>query len=481
VNDAANAVINDLLVPAQALLNHVQLDLPTPMAARIDLKASRQPGLTITYSPETLNIPFEILSATYLANDARLILVAQDGGALRNVPNKPTNVQFGTLVSDFQKMFATSEANWISQGQLAAYVNRAFLQRLLSGVLGTGPICMQAKLHDLPVPFSTKLTLPPVDSIDCTPATDCTPNIDCTPKMECAHNEDCRACILRVPRVCIFHACKGGNCAQMGNDPTCEARKVANKGTCEANKSTQKAQCEAQKSATKAKCEATKSTEKTACEGLKASYKAVRATGADYADVGSKDLRLSGGGSACLNQLSFDPTNLKLTGTLAVTATARADGTINFIPLNVVGNFTCFAPFDEPLGISAEIPPQTVDIDTTAKYVDDSTQVSIDANFSNPIHLRLPFAIIAAKLASDPKFTIVCPVPGAAMKLRASTPDSWWPAKARGNIDRDLPDFRFDMDLVQKPIKAGDLRITGRLRSNKVGIGGVFALAKQKK
>jgi hypothetical protein len=469
VNDAANVVINSLLVPAQTLLDHVVLNLPTPAAAKINLKASQQPGLIITYNPQTLSAPLQILSVTHLANGGRLTVVAQEGGSLKNVPSKPTNVPFVNFVNDFQKMVTAANADWIKDGDLSAYVDRVFLQQLVSRVLGAGPVCLEAKLRDLPAPFSTKLTLPPVDSIDCTPTTDCTPKIDCTPKGDCSQNQDCSACALRN---------LGGGCVKRWNDPTCEARKVAAKGTCEANKSLQKGQCEAQKSETKAKCEATKTAEKASCESLKASYKAVRATGADYANVDSKDLRLTGGGSVCISHISFDPASLKLTGTLAVTAVARADGHINFTPLNVTGHFSCFAPVQEPVDITAVVPAQSVDINTSAKFVDDATQVSIDAYFSNPIHLRFPFAIVAANLASDPKFTIFCPVPNAAMRLRASTPDSWWPAKARGNIDHDLPDFRFDLDLVQKPIKAGGVLIKGKLRSNKMGIGGEFTLAK---
>jgi hypothetical protein len=86
-----------------------------------------------------------------------------------------------------------------------------------------------------------------------------------------------------------------GHCIQEWNDPVCEARKVTNKGLCEARKSAEKLRCEAEKAA-----------EKPSCETVKEAYKRVLATGADYANVESNDLALSGTGQVCLKDASCD-------------------------------------------------------------------------------------------------------------------------------------------------------------------------------
>jgi hypothetical protein len=132
--------------------------------------------------------------------------------------------------------------------------------------------------------------------------------------------------------------------------------------------------------------------------------------------------------------------------------------------------------FHRDTGLDAQVPPQTLDIDTSAKFIDDSTQVSIEARISNPIHLQFPVSALSTQLAADPKFTIFCPIPGSALKLRATTPDNWWPREARGDISRDLPDLSFDLNLVERPVKVGDMELIGKLRNNKTGIGGVFTL-----
>lgn len=42
----------------------------------------------------------------------------------------------------------------------------------------------------------------------------------CNPKAEC------RRCVAKQPRVCVFGKCSGGNCIQHYNDPGCEVKKA---------------------------------------------------------------------------------------------------------------------------------------------------------------------------------------------------------------------------------------------------------------
>lgn len=64
----------------------------------------------------------------------------------------------------------------------------------------------------------------------------------------CAQPRDrreCSACIVRSPRICFFGKCSGGECIQMGNDPTCEVQKAAQNQIYDANQ----AACEVAKEA----------------------------------------------------------------------------------------------------------------------------------------------------------------------------------------------------------------------------------------
>jgi hypothetical protein len=467
-DEIADAVVNSLLSPAQALLNRIELRIPTSIAATIDIKPPPEKGISVSFEPSKISPKVQIATLTYLIDKGRLIILAQESGTLNAVAAKPKNVPFATFRDSIQKTVATAGPSWINGGQLSFYVDRQLLTRLVSAMLGQGPNCIQAALNGFPAPFATKLKLPPVESIDCTPTRDCTPTKDCNQTADCSQHGECRACLLRV----------FGHCTQMGNDPACEARKSAAKGACEAEKARRKAQCELDKAANKASCEAAKSSEKGACETMKESYKRIRATGSEFANVDSKDLVLSGNATACVSNLTLDSETLALKGSLSVQSTVKANGHVNFTPLNVVGHVLCFAPFAKSVDDSVQVPAQPVSISTTATFLDNSDAAMIEANVANPIHIHFPFRAIASKLATDPDFIIKCPIPAIAGTIRAATPDDWWPSAVRGDIEKDIPSWKIDLDLVRKPIRLGNLRLAGALRSNKTGIGGVFKVVK---
>lgn len=464
----AELVIAQVLVPAQTLINHIELRVPTIVNTKIELEAAQTKGVTTAFTPKSLPLTLKVAGFSHLVDSGRIILVFQEGGTL-GAPVKDPETSFDTFRSEFLKKFPADAAYWIRQGQLSAYVEAAFLNSLSSRLLAAGPICMNAKASDLPAPFNTKVKLPPLEALDCTPTKDCTSTKECEQKRECGQNADCRACLLRSPF---------GNCIQSGNDPICEARKVAAKGSCEVEKSRRKAQCEADKVANKGACEAAKSAAKGVCEGFKEAYKRIRALGTDYANVESKDLLINGDGQACIRNITFEPESFSLQGKFDVAINSRASGHIKFTPLNVGGHLTCFAPVEKNLVLSASVPRQTLDITTSAKLYNDGTRVVLDVKIANPLHVRFPAGLLASKLATDPAFTIVCPVPGIAATVRTITPDAWWPKEARGDIERDLPDFVFALDLLRAPLSAGNLQVTGKMASSKVGVGGVFYFAK---
>jgi hypothetical protein len=469
----AEAVINGILAPAQTLLNHIELRLPTTLVAQVELKPSERPGLTTKFEPKNVGPKLTFAGFSHIIDNGRLIAALQEGGAPVAGAPPPQNTDFATFRGEFQNKLTSNGVSWMSQGQLTTYVDRELIKSLTSRVMAFGPICMNAKANDLPLPFGIKVKLPATEVISCTPTRDCTPRGECTQTNDCAQTQGCRACIVRRP---------WGGCAVWGNDPACELGKVHRKAACEAQKEERRLACEADKTTKKAACEAIKTTEKLACEGFKGTYDAIRRSGEDYANVSSKDLLINGDAKICLSELSFDPAALRLAGKIQVAADARASGTVKFTPLNIVGHGTsCFAPVDKSLTLDAAVPPQTIEFTTTLKLVDDSSQVSLEAKVLNPVRVRFPLASLTAKLATDAKFTVTCPIPGGAALARAVTPDSWWPRQARGDIERELPDFKFDLDLVKKPLVANGMQISGRLRSTPTGVGGVFTLSPKAK
>jgi hypothetical protein len=471
VNNIADALISGLLIPAQSLLNRIELRAPTIIAAKVDFRPTKQQGLSIDFDPKAVAPQLKIVAATFLLDRGRLIILAQDAGPVNNVPNKPKNVSFETYHDNFHKAFTGIGATWINQGQFSSYVESSIIERLTSKLLEPGSVCMQAKAVDIATPVHQKLTLPPESSIDCTPTRDCTPKKECSQTMDCAQTAACGD-------VCTFRAPITGHCVTHGHDLGCEAGKVARKLGCETDKEHRRLQCEAEKTATKVACEGIKQSEKDTCEGLKEAYKRLRGTGPDYANVDSNDLRLNGGAKICLNQIKFDSKTLHLTGTLQAEAATNATGKITFTPLNVLGHLACFAPFDFNLSETIRVAPQPINVDTFARLDTETGSIAIESVISNSVQIRFPFGAIAAKLAENPKFISSCPIPGVATQFRALTPDAWWPKVARGEIDKALPSFSFNLDLFTKPIDVDGLALLGRLKRTDTGIGAVFTVGK---
>lgn len=460
----AEAVINGVLIPAQDLLNHIELRLPTTLAAEVEPKPSQRAGLTTSFDPKVIRLKLTITGVSHIIDSGRIIAVLQERGTTNNIAGQPKPVAFDVFRAEFQNKLASGGVAWMNQGQLSAYVDRELISSLTSRVMSSGPICMSARAKDVPVPFSTKVKLPATETIDCTPTRDCTPKGECRQNMECAQNEECRRCRKALgAKVCW-------------NDPGCELGKKQRKASCELAKKTAHDACELDKSKNKAACEATKLTEKGACEAFKGSYDAIRRAGADYANVDSKNLVINGDARICINELTFDQAALSFKGKLQVAANAKASGDVKFTPLNIAGHATCFTPVEKPVNIETSVPPQDVEIEATANMVDDAAQLSLVAKIANPVRVRFPVGSVARKLAADDDFTIRCPVPGIATKVRAITPESWWPKEARGDIERELPDFRFELDFVKKPLVVNGLQISGNLRKTKAGVGGVFTL-----
>lgn len=451
VDEIAQKLANQILTPARDLLNGFEVRVPTGLAAKIKIPPSKQSGIVYTVATQPKIPELRIVTAPYLIDSGRLFIAAQEGGGPTDVQRR-SHVGFDEFRIAFKRVVRESGALWIDKGQLSVFVDLALLQRLISGTIGGAPLCAHVDIVDLRAPFVQKLLLPPLEDVDCSQVKNCQQN------EECNQTDECRACLFRSPL--------DGHCVQEGNDPLCEARK-----------STARLACEARKVEKKAQCELEKTTLKGACEFLKEGYKLVLATGQEYADVSSDDLALRGSGQVCLKDSIFSSESMTLSAKLAVQASTQATGSIKFRPLNVVGHaFTCFAEYDVSVSERIELPPQEIGVSSTVIFSEASSSVSAGITFSDHIKVRLPISALARQIAVDPKFTIFCPIPSTLMKIRATTPDSWWPSQLRDDMEKELPEFTFDLALLQKPVKVGDLQFMGQLQRNSGGIGGQFML-----
>ncbi|WP_340671064.1 hypothetical protein [Bradyrhizobium ottawaense] len=468
VDATAEAIADQVLKGAAIALNNLEFRAPAGVVSALHLRKKESKKQIVSWEPEKLPLSLKITALAFIADQGRLVVLAQEGGDAQAV--KPEAVTPEKVRSAVAALLAKSSISWLRDGDFSIFVNAELPTKIVAQAMSRGPICMNASAPEFPAKFGNKLQLPPTESIDCTPQRDCTPKGGCDPKTPCEQNANCHACLLRV----------FGRCKLRGNDPVCEARKVAAKSACETQKSSKIAACEAQQAGEKLKCEAQKTGEKAACESFKGLYDGVRRTGKEYANVSSKDLAITGSAKICLTEAALDPATLRLTAKLTIAGAANAKGTISFMPLNI-GHIVCIKEYSKGLNLSAAVPSQNIQIDTTVRLVSDTTSAGVDVNVSNPVRVLVPFEDFVKQLAADENFIVSCPIPATAAKLRVATPDRWWPREARGIIDREIPPTALDLDVVQKPVTATGLQLTGKLKRTDKGFGGTFKATSVKK
>jgi hypothetical protein len=137
VNETVDALISNLLAPAQSLLNRIEFRLPTIIAAKIDIQPTKKDGITIAFDPKTVTPKVQIVASTHLLDRGRLTVIAQDAGSANNVPTKPQNVNFEAFRGNFEKAVKAAGVTWINQG--AAVLPNAFHRTGLRAGYGRRP------------------------------------------------------------------------------------------------------------------------------------------------------------------------------------------------------------------------------------------------------------------------------------------------------------------------------------------------------
>ncbi|MFK4537275.1 hypothetical protein ABIA00_005458 [Bradyrhizobium ottawaense] len=461
IDATAEALADQVLKAAAVLLSTLEFRAPAGVVSALSLKKKESKKQIVSWEPEKLPLQLKITALAFIADQGRFFVLAQEGGdaqAAKSEAVTPEKVRAAVAA-----LLAKSSISWLRDGDFSIFVNAELPAKIVAQAMSRGPICMNASAPEFPAKFGNKLQLPPTESIDCSPQKDCTPRGGCDPGTHCEQTNDCRACLLRV----------AGRCQARGNDPICEARKVGARNLCEAQKSAKIAACTAEQAGEKLKCEAQKTGERLACESFKGLYDGVRRTGKEYANVSSKDLAIAGSARICLTEAALDPASLRLTAKLTIAGSANAKGTVSFMPLNI-GHVVCIKEYSKALNLTAAVPSQSIQIDTTVRLVSDATSAGVDVNVANPVRVLVPFEAFVEQLAKDDNFTVSCPIPSTAAKVRVATPDRWWPREARGIIDREIPPTALDLDVVQKPVSATGLQLTGKLKRTDKGFGGTF-------
>lgn len=413
---------------------------------KVDFKEA--PGLRLSLAARPIKSPFGLRAAAWLIDADKVIVIAEIA-PLDKLPAQvnPTKGAFEDVKVGFRKSLQNGLAiidppsgAWAALGKalVARSLDSAFAQAQ-PWLVGSGPIPKQT--------FSAKIPTPNGSSIDCTPRKDCTPTRrydlqvdtrDCRRPRNCTHNHDtrnCRACLLRAPRICVFHSCTGGQCIQSGNDPFCEAAKAAQNAIydsdfnacnalgpiddaeCELEKGTQnglyaaaKARCEAEKKTESMACEAQKTAQKVGCEAEKGFLEGLHRTG----NLANIDGRVAGMGSfkLGLQEVHFGAKLEKLALTIAVSGSVALDTHFKFVPLDVGGHILCPLEWTADKNITTSIMPQAIVANVTLARETDSGILMYQGRLGElPIKLHFQPSPLSLVL-QNVNFYLACPVAG---------------------------------------------------------------------
>jgi hypothetical protein len=503
VVELAQAIANAAIKPAQEALNHLEIRVPTVASTKVDIKVPNMPGLTTSVRPSELTAKIEATALAYLMDNGRFWIAAQISTPAR-LAEPAKRVSIDQLRGDFAALVSATDAKWLQQGDFSVYIDGAVIEQVASKLLGGEQVCLHTEASALKVPIHAKIPLPPEDTIDCDQKKECRPDRDCRSNRDCDAVADCtpkRNCDA-VKDCGGYKWYQGWDKARCETEKSlakldCERIKSTEKGLCELNKGTRKADCERlksqekglcelEKTGSKSMCESLKGMGKPACEVLKAGYAGIRSGGSDFANVDSEDMTLNGSADVCLGSISLTtkgetPLSVPITefaAKLSGSAQAKIAGLIKFTPLGIAGHALCFAEFQKRVDETARVPTQSADIRVTASFADDPNRVFLKISVPSTIKVSFPVSNIAFKLATDPSFALTCPVGDILAKVRAVTPEKWWPAALRGDIEKEFPPVSFEYDVVKAVTEAGKVKLVGALQHTSRGVGATFSIKK---
>ena len=303
--------------------------------------------------------------------------------------------RFESKLSELVPALEWPNATW-------AGVSKSLISQLLNSAFHQARLCVKADAAVSKQTFKETIEIPDETTIDCTPTRDCTPrrncafeNIDCRQTRDCRQEnncqqtQDCSACIVRNPF---------GGCSIRGNDPICEARKVARKADCERLKEQRRVQCEAEKVTAKGICEADKAGKIADCERLKKQEKGqceIEKKGekilCETAKEGLKRLsrtgnlanvegyaQANGRLNVCFQNVTFDQSISNLDLLLSISGDADAKVGIKWLPLDA-GHLVCPFKWTEDKDLNVTVPEQKIDINATLSYLETGNSLKIAA------------------------------------------------------------------------------------------------------
>lgn len=417
---------------------------------------SDNPNITINLSAKPVVAPFKLDGFAWLIKDNRLIAVMQISptelpAATNSITVEHTydgiEKRIDEIVEQVMDVPDPESKTWVA-------IKKDVIAHAMNSLLEQTSACVTVSA-ELPNQHSeNKIAMPNGAGVNCDITRSCDSNRVCEFNAN-QDNRDCSACILRAPRICgpWNMGCVGGQCTVMGQDPICQAAKIAQQGFYNLDANARKADCDRLRETERLVCQAEVAGEHALCQAKRTALDALGKTG-NFANldvdvsVKTKDMEV------CFNNFVMSPALEDLRFSLSVIGAADAHVYLRFMPLDA-GHLVCPVKWQKTLDLRAEISDGQIGVASHVALRNE--KVGLAADFSlDKINLKARMKPSPTEfLLKSPDLLIKCPV----MQFVAPVVVMLTPfvPELRGDFDLSIPAQK-----VSAGIPSYEQRVSGR-------------------
>lgn len=369
------------------------------------------PGMAVRIDAKPLVVPFRLAGLAWLITTKQIEVMAQlvpvaDKTSLQTIPIDPSyagvSKRFSEVVDQVFQVEDAETRNWV-------VVSKDLVAGTMNAVLNQTAACVSAEGAIPTQHIASKIPMPNGAGVNCSINTTCSPKRDCSFHAK-QDNRDCSACLLRTRRVCgPWHSgCIGGQCSIQGQDPTCQAAKLAQQTLYNVDENSRVADCNRLNAQDVAGCQAGVLAQTTLCVAKQQSLNALGKTG-NLANLDGDVTVTAAGAHVCLQNFVLSPALDHVDISLGVQGGAKANVNLKYVPLDL-GHAICFADWSMKRTFQANLQQQTLALGATVQL--SASPDGYDATFQVakiPVKVQM-FPSPTALLMTNPDMLVKCPV-----------------------------------------------------------------------
>jgi hypothetical protein len=419
----------------------VDVDVPTGFGGALNasraIRVSSQDGNgNVAIEAQPVAAPVRLLGIASLITADRISAIAQfvPVASASSQPGAPVPATYAEVKKAFEGVLAQSfELPAQAKGPWFA-IRKDLVAMIINSALSQASVCVSVH-GETQQKLSQEIKFPDESTVDCTPTRAC----DFVP---CHDDRGCNKCLLYI----------GDHCVTTGNDPFCEAAKA-----------TENARCQTEAAGKKLDCERLKSQDKLLCETGKEALKRLARTG-KFGNIEAGVHASTDNLRVCMKSFALTPDLTSVRAELDIQGATKADVSMKFTPLDIVGHLACQVPFTEERTFEAALRKSEVTIESGIQLASNADGATAKFEVQeNTVPVRIQPGPTEFLLTS-PNLTLACQGLNL-LKPLAVTLTPFIP-QLRGEFDQKIKKKEMEVDLAVPTQTVGDLTIHGALKNS---------------